>query len=49
VALGTYSCNRKGSSEPAEVTIAHVWTLARGNITRFQQHVDIAKGRDLIA
>jgi hypothetical protein len=49
VALGTYSWNRKGSGEPAEVKIAHVWTLTNGKITRFQQHVDTARGRDLIA
>jgi ketosteroid isomerase-like protein len=47
VALGTYSWNRSG--EPAEVKIAHVWTLAGGKITRFQQHVDTAKERYLIA
>jgi uncharacterized protein len=49
VALGTYSWNRKGSGEPAEVKIAHVWTLDNGKITRFQQHVDTAKERYLIA
>jgi ketosteroid isomerase-like protein len=48
VALGTYSWNRQGSGEPAEVKIAHVWTLADGKITRFQQHVDTAKERYLI-
>jgi hypothetical protein len=49
VALGTYSWNRKGSGEPAEVKMAHVWTLADGKVTRFQQHVDTAKERYLIA
>lgn len=49
VALGTYSWNRKGSGEPAEVKIAHVWTLDSGKVTRFQQHVDTAKERYLIA
>ena len=48
-ALGTYSWNRKGSGEPAEVKIAHVWTLAGGKVTRFQQHVDTAKERYLLA
>ena len=48
VGLGTYSWDRKGSSEPAEVKIAHVWTLADGKVTRFQQHVDTAKARSLI-
>ena len=49
VALGTYSWNRKGSGEPAEVKVAHVWTLAGGKLTRFQQHVDTAKEHYLIA
>ena len=49
VALGTCSWNRKGSGEPAEVKMAHVWTLAGGKVTRFQQHVDTAKERSLIA
>lgn len=48
VALGTCSWNRKGSGEPAEVKIAHVWTLADGKVTRFQQHVDTAKERYLV-
>ncbi len=49
VGLGTCSWNRKGSGEPAEVKIAHVWSLANGKVTRFQQHVDTAKERYLIA
>ena len=49
VALGTYSWNRKGSGESAEVKIAYVWTLASGKVIRFQQHVDTAKERYLIA
>jgi ketosteroid isomerase-like protein len=49
VALGTSSWNRAGSGEPAEVKIAHVWTLADGKVTRFQQHIDTAKERYLIA
>jgi hypothetical protein len=49
VGLGTSSWNRNGSGEPAEVKIAHVWTLANGKVTRFQQHVDTAKERYLVA
>ena len=49
VGLGTCSWNRNGSGEPAEVKTAHVWTLADGKITRFQQHIDTAKERYLIA
>jgi len=37
------------SGELAEVKMAHVWTLADGKITRFQQHVDTARVRDLNA
>jgi len=48
VALGTYTWNRKDSGEPAEVKMAHVWTLDNGKITRFQQHVDTAKERYLL-
>ncbi len=48
VALGTYTWNRAGSGEPAEVKMAHVWTLDNGKITRFQQHVDTAKERYLL-
>ena len=49
VALGTYSWNRKETGEPAEVKMAHVWTLDNGKVTRFQQHVDTAKERSLLA
>jgi uncharacterized protein len=48
VALGTCSWNRSGSGEPAEVKMAHVWTLAGGKLARFQQHIDTAKERYLI-
>jgi ketosteroid isomerase-like protein len=49
VAIGTYSWNHKISGEPAEVKIVHVWSLADEKVTRFQQHVDTARVRDLIA
>ena len=49
VAIGTYSWNHKVSGEPAEVKMVHVWTLADGKATRFQQHVDTAKVRDVTA
>jgi len=48
VALGTYTWNRKDSGEPAEVKMAHVWTLDGGKLLRFQQHVDTAKERYLL-
>jgi ketosteroid isomerase-like protein len=49
VVLGTYTWNHKGSGEPAEVKMVHVWTMDGGKLTRFQQHVDTARVRDLIA
>jgi len=49
VAIGTYSWNHKVSGEPAEVKMVHVWTFAVGKVTRFQQHVDTARTRDLSA
>ena len=49
VALGTYTWNRKDSGEPAEVKMAHVWTLDDEKLIRFQQHVDTAKERYLLA
>ena len=48
VADGKYTWNHKVTGEPAEVRMAHVWTLSDGKITRFLQHVDTAKVRELI-
>ncbi|MBM3773297.1 MAG: nuclear transport factor 2 family protein [Acidimicrobiia bacterium] len=48
VADGTYTWNHKVSGKPAEVRMAHVWTLTGGKVTRFLQHVDTAKVRELI-
>ena len=49
VVIGTYSWNHKNSGKPAEVKMVHVWTIADGKVTRFQQHVDTARVRELIA
>jgi ketosteroid isomerase-like protein len=49
VALGTYTWNHPATNVPAEVKMAHAWTLADGKITSFQQHVDTVRVRDLIA
>lgn len=49
VVLGTYTWNRIGSGEPAEVKMAHVLTLEDGKVTRFQQDVDTAKERYLLS
>lgn len=48
VADGTYTWNHKETGEPCEVRMAHVWTLADGKVTRFLQHVDTARVRELI-
>ena len=49
VADGRYKWNHKVSGEPCEVRMAHVWTLAGGKATKFLQHVDSARVRELIA
>lgn len=49
VALGTYSWNHKVSGQPAEVKMVHVWKVADGQLTEFQQHTDTARVRDLMA
>lgn len=47
VALGTYSWRHKATGAPAEVKMAHVWTVADGKLATFQQHVDTLKVREL--
>jgi ketosteroid isomerase-like protein len=49
VTLGTYSWNHKVTGERAEVKMVHVWTFADGKVTRYQQYVDTARVRELIA
>jgi hypothetical protein len=49
VALGNYSWNHPTSGEAAQVKMVHVWTVADGKLTAFQQHTDTARVRDLIA
>lgn len=47
VALGTYSWTRP-SGDRAEVKMAHVWTVADGKFTSFQQHTDTLKAKEQI-
>ena len=47
VALVTYSWKHKSSGAPAKVKMAHVWTVADGKLTTFQQHVDTLRVREL--
>ena len=49
VAPGNYSWNHKASGQPAEVKMVHVWKVADGRLTEFQQHTDTARVRDLIS
>ena len=49
VALGHYQWKHPVSGAPAEVKMAHVWKLADGKLTHFQQHVDTAKVNELRA
>jgi len=49
VALGKYAWKHKVSGKACEVKMAHVWTLDGGKFTRFQQHVDTARVRELSA
>jgi hypothetical protein len=47
VALGNYSWKHKSSGAAAEVKMVHVWTVADGTLTTFQQHVDTVRVREL--
>jgi ketosteroid isomerase-like protein len=51
VTLGTYTWDRKDSGEPAEVKMAHVWTLDDGKLSRStaRRHRQRALSADLIA
>lgn len=49
VALGWYAWRHKRTAQACRVRLAHVITLAGGKVTRFQQHVDSARVRELIA
>lgn len=47
VAFGNYTWKHKSSGDPAEVKMAHVWTVADGKVATFQQHVDTVRVREL--
>jgi ketosteroid isomerase-like protein len=47
VALGNYTWKQKSSGAPAQVKMAHVWTVADGKLSTFQQHVDTVRVREL--
>lgn len=48
VADGKYTWNHKTTGDPCEVPVAHVWTISGGKVTRFRQHTDTARVRELI-
>lgn len=47
VALGTCSWKHKTTGAPARVKLVHVWTVADGKLTTFQQHIDTVMVREL--
>jgi len=40
---GTY----KATGKPLDAQVCHVWTIAEGKVTKFQQYVDTAKMQDV--
>jgi ketosteroid isomerase-like protein len=49
VALGTYTWKQHSTGAPAEVQMAHVWTLRDGKIISFEQHVDTLKVQERVS
>ena len=49
VAIGTYSWTHRSTGRPAEVQMAHVWTLRDGRLVAMHQHVDTRKVQELSA
>lgn len=49
VATGTYSWKHLSTGKPAEVRMAHVWTLRDGKAITMQQHVDTLKVQEFLA
>jgi len=47
VALGRYTWKHNSSGNPAEVKMAHVWTVTDGKLATFQQHVDTLRVQQL--
>ena len=46
---GRYSGMYKATSKNTDMQFCHVWDVKDGKITRFQQYVDTAKLRDVMA
>lgn len=40
VAMGRYSGTCKRTGKPLDVQAAHVWTVEKGKVVRFQQYID---------
>jgi uncharacterized protein len=47
VVLGSYRWKHKSSGEPADVKMAHVWTMDGGSAVAFRQRVDTIRVREL--
>lgn len=48
VVLGRYGGRYKASGRAVDAQFAHVWWLADGKVTRFQQYTDTAQVRDAL-
>ena len=45
LALGRYTATNLASGQPLDAQFAHVWTLANGKVTAFQQYTDTFQAR----
>jgi len=43
-----YSGTYKATGKSADVQVCHVWDVAHGKVTRFQQYLDTAKFQDVM-
>ena len=49
VTLGTYSATYKKTGKSVKAQMVHVWTLANGKVTKFQQYTDTKQFAEAIA
>jgi ketosteroid isomerase-like protein len=49
VAIGNYSWDKATGDGREQVKMVHVWTVADGKLSAFQQHTDTARVNELIA
>jgi uncharacterized protein len=48
VALGTYSGKHKGTGRQVRAQFAHVWSIAKGKVKKFQQYTDTKQFADAV-